>query len=79
MIFREKGNEEVINLLDINTDLHEDDVKKKKKELNDDQSSFIMKLRIQNTKNAVELFNNLPKYLGELTKIKTGYSKKVDD
>ena len=58
MIFREKGNEEVINLLQVNTELHKDDVKKNKMGLNDDQSSFIMNLRIKNTKNAIELYNS---------------------
>eukprot|EP00092_Neocalanus_flemingeri_P008776 GFUD01009449.1.p1 GENE.GFUD01009449.1~~GFUD01009449.1.p1 ORF type:complete len:958 (+),score=187.13 GFUD01009449.1:48-2921(+) len=78
-IAREKGNEELINLLNLNTDNCEAVVKKKGKELKDDQNSYVIKLNIDDKQNAKELFYNLPKHLGELTKIKKAYSKNTED
>ena len=69
----------MISLLLLNTDQYEIAVSNNIMKIKDDQNAFFMKLTITDKSDPTNLYNRLPKYLGEQTKIDRGYVKKKDD
>ena len=73
------GNEEVINLLHINTNVFEETVLKKEKALKHEKNVFDMKISVYNKSDPQEIFNSLPKYLGEQSKLEKGFLRKENN
>ena len=76
-IARERGNEEIINLLEMNTEIHEKDLTDKRlKKLKNNKSVFTMKISVNNKEDPKECFNKLSTYMGEQSKLMRGFVKK---
>ena len=63
-LWREKGHDDMISLLQLNTDQYEIAVNNKRLKIKDEQNAFFMKLTISDKSDPMDLYARFPKYLG---------------